>query len=185
MSGFDESKLTFSNEEEEQINSIREIVKDKADYNLRTIIGFTQKVNQLVSTGEVDEYGCPVQDWDKLSIRQLTNLFAEGTALNFFNTPVRMQSFIESTLADVVYKYRFNIAITDPTLTGTVAAKNAAAEISTQDEKFAATFRELYTNYVTEVCRSFDTYLRRLEHIIDWRIKDEQINPGRKVVRKN
>lgn len=169
-----EDLYRFEDTEEEQIKEIREAVKERADYNLRQIISIAHDINKKVSTGEKNEYGDTIEDWDKISTKELINLFSAGIAWNYYSTPVRMQAFIESSLSDIIYKYKYNTIISDDTLKGTVAAKTATAEIETQQEKFVAKFRELYTTYVTESLKAFDTYLRRLEKVIEWRLAEER-----------
>ena len=120
-----------------------------------------------------------MEDWDKVSTKDLIKVFSEGTAWNFFSTPIRMQAFIESSLAEIIYKYEYNMIISDDSLKGTVAAKSATAEIETQNEHFALQYRKLYTSYVTEVLKSFNDYLKRLERIIDFRLQEERLNANR------
>lgn len=168
---------TLSDQDEEVIRDMKKSVKEKADYNLRQIISVTKRISDKVSTDQTDEYGCIIEDWNKISTKELINFFAEAAAWNYYSTPIRMQGFIESSLANIAYKFSYNTAITDPNATGTVAVKQANAEISTQYENYAANYRNLYTNYVTEVLKSFNDYLKRLEKIIEWRLLEERNNP--------
>lgn len=175
MLSVSDEQIKFSDEEEEYITKVRVSVKEKADYNLRRIIGITERVKRMVSTGKKNEFGDDIEDWDKVSTRQLINIFSEAMAWNYYSTPVRMNAFIESSLADVIYQYKFNTELTDKSVTGTVAYKNAMAELNTQDTSFANTYRKLYSTYVTEVMKSYDQYLRRMERIIDWRLQEEKV----------
>lgn len=168
---------TLSDQDEEVIRDMKKSVKEKADYNLRQIISVTKRISDKVSTDQTDEFGCVVEDWNKITTKELINFFAEAAAWNYYSTPIRMQGFIESSLANIAYKFSYNTAITDPNATGTVAVKQANAEISTQYENYAANYRNLYTNYVTEVLKSFNDYLKRLEKIIEWRLLEERNNP--------
>ena len=172
-----EDLYRFEDAEEEQIKEIRESVKEKADYNLRQVIAIAREINKKVDTGKKNEYGDPIEDWDKITTKELINLFSAGIAWNYYSTPVRMNGFIESSLSDIIYKYKYNTIISDDTLKGTVASKTATAEIETQQEKFVKIYRDMYTTYVTESLKAFDTYLRRLEKVIEWRLVEERANP--------
>ena len=168
----------FSEENENQIKKIHESVKQNADYNLRQIISVTKRIKDKVNTGKKNEFGDDIEDWDKIKTKELINLFSEASAWNFYSTPVRLKGFIESSLAEIVYKYDFDIALTDPTATGTVAMKQAVAELNTQDSNFSCMYRKMYTTYVTDILKSFDLYLKRMEKIIDWRLQEERMNPS-------
>lgn len=168
----------FDEENENYITKLRLAVKEKADYNLRQILGMTKRLRDKVQTGDTDEYGDPIEDWDRLTTKELINFFTEGSAWNFYSTPIRMQAFVESSLAEVVYKYEFNTVLTGLT-EGTVAQKNANAEIETQETNFSTLYRKLYTDYVTETLRAFDGYLRRIERIINFRQMEERLTPNK------
>lgn len=169
-----DAQILFSDEEEQYISRVRASVKEHADMDLRRIIGITSRIKKMVETDEVNEFGDPIEDWDRVSTKDLINIFSEAMAWNYYSTPIRLQAFIESSLAELTYKYQFNTELTDPTNTGTVAHKNAMAELNTQTADFANAYRKLYTTYVTEVMKSYDQYLRRLERIIDWRLQEER-----------
>ena len=169
----------FSVDEEVYMEKLRKSVKEKADYDLRAIIGISQRFKDKVATNQKNEYGDVVEDWDKLTTKDLISFYTEASAWDFFSTPIKMQAFIESSLADIVYKYEFNSIISDPDLKGTVASKTAMAELDTLEKKFASTYRKLYSNYVEEVTRSFGFYIHRIEKVINWRQIDERSNPNR------
>ena len=83
MSVFEESKkeeYKFNEEEENYITKLRESVKKKVDYDLRRVIGITKRLRDKVDTGTKDEFGDPIEDWDKLSTNDLINFFSEGSA---------------------------------------------------------------------------------------------------------
>lgn len=173
----EQTDYKFSEENENYITKLKESVKDKANYNLRRIIGITKRLRDKVETGEVDEYGDPVEQWDNLTTQDLINFFTEGSAWNFYSAPIKMQAFVESSLADIIYKYEFNTILTSLT-EGTVAQKTANAELKSQEANFASMYRKLYTDYVTEILRSFDNYLRRVERIINFRQLEERMANG-------
>lgn len=174
-----DNPFKFNTEEEEQIDLLRKSVKEKADYDLRRVISITERVNKKVDTGKKNEYGDTVEDWDNISTKELVNIFSEANAWNFFSTPVRMNAFIESSLAEIIYKYNYATALTDPNVSGTVAVKQSLAELNTQDSNFSCQFRKLYTSYVTDVLKSFDQYTKRMEKIIDWRMQEERMNANK------
>lgn len=181
MSVFEESKkeeYKFNEEEENYITKLRESVKKKADYDLRRVIGITKRLRDKVDTGTKDEFGDPIEDWDKLSTNDLINFFSEGSAWNFFSAPIKMQAFIESSLSEVVYKYEFNTILSSLT-DGTVAQRNATAELQAQQNNFAALYKKMYADYITEVLRSFDGWLRRVERVINFRQMEERMTPNR------
>lgn len=169
----------FNDVEEDQIARIEKSVKEKADYNLRQVLSIFNRIQEKVSTGKKNEFGDDIEDWNKITTKDLISYFTEANAWNFYATPVRLQGFIESSLAEIVYKSEYNQVLIDPTLSGTVAAKAATAELDTQDSNFVFTYRKLYTAYVTDVLKSFDLFLKRLEKIIDWRIQEEKYNPNK------
>lgn len=172
------NEFLFEDSDEQYMLKLRDSVKDKADYSLRQIIDVSKRIKDKVSTGKTNEYGDPIEDWDQVSTRELINFYSEAASWNFYSTPVKMNAFIESSLADIVFKYEFNTILTDPDTKGAVAIKQAQAELSTQEHEFARTYRSLFTSYVTEVLKSFDQYVRRLERIIQFRQQEEkQANP--------
>lgn len=174
----------FADAEEEYINKIRGSVKEKADYNLRQIISITNRLNKEVDTGERNEFGDPIESWEQVSTKSLINYYSEGASWNYFSSPIKMQAFIESSLAEIVYNYNLSQELTDPNLTGTVAVKTAQAEINVINDKFVYDFKKLYTSYVTEVLKSFDIYLKRLEKVIEWRLYEERMNPNKSPFQK-
>lgn len=89
-----------------------------------------------------------------------------------------MQAFIESSLSEVVYKYEFNTILSSLT-DGTVAQRNATAELQAQQNNFAALYKKMYADYITEVLRSFDGWLRRVERVINFRQMEERMTPNR------
>lgn len=169
----------FSDDNENTIQNIEKSVTEKANYDLRKIFGAMKRVNDKVDTGKKNEFGEPIQDWDKVSTKELRNYFSEMNALNFFASPIRMRAFIESSLGSIIYNFDYNSKLTDPSVSGTVAIRQAIADMNTMDSRFALRFREMYSNYVTEILKSFDQYIRRLEKIIDWRLADERYNANR------
>lgn len=169
---------SFNEAEEDHIEKLKASIKDKADYNLRQIIGITKRLRDKVNTGKTNEYGDPIEDWDKVSTKDLIKFYTEGCAWDFYSSPVRLQAFIESSLADIVYKYEYNSIITSPDLSGTVQTKTAIAEMETQEEKFVTIYRKHYSHYIEEVLKSFSIYLHRVSKIIEWRQAEERSNSG-------
>lgn len=174
-----EDKFKFDSEEENNIDVLRKSVKEKADYNLRQIISITERVKNKVNTGNKNEYGDEIENWDNITTKELVNIFSEANAWNFFSTPVRMNAFIESSLAEIIHRYNYDTALTDPNISGTVAVKQSLADLTTQDSNFSLQFRKMYTVYVTEVLKSFDQYIKRMEKIIEWRMQEERMNANR------
>lgn len=166
-------KTAFPELEEQQIAEIKQSVVAQANHDLRRIFGITKRLKKMVETLQKDEWGNPIEDWDKVSTNELINIFSEASAWNFYSSPIKMQAFVESSLSDIVYKTQYNSALL--TETGTVAEKTAQAEQKTLDSCFAATYKKMYSQYVTDVLRSYDAYLKRLEKIIDYRQKEERL----------
>lgn len=177
MNVLNQNKTNFLPEEEEELTAITKSVQEKVDFSLRKVIAVTHKIQAAVATGKKNEFGEPIEDWNKVSTHDLINLFSEAAALNYFSTPVRLQAFIEFSLAEIVKDYYYSKALTDPTLTGTVQTKTALASMTNQDNNFVCTFRKLYSTAVTEQLKTFDAFLRRLEKIIDWRQAEDKQNP--------
>lgn len=180
-----ENQPKFDNDNETYMKMITVSVRDKANYSLRQIIGATQRLREKVATERKDEYGAMIEDWNKVSTNDLINFLMEGSAWSFCSTPLKMQSFIESSLAEIVYKDEYNKIFTDPELTGSVAIKEAVAESSTQESQFALTFRKVYTKYLTEMLTTFDLLLKRVEHIVDMRQREERANPNNPFKNRN
>lgn len=174
-----DNPFKFDVGEEEQIDLLRKSVKEKADYDLRRVISITERVKKKVNTGKKNEYGDTIEDWDNISTKELINIFSEANAWNFFSTPVKSNAFIESSLAEIIHKYNYATALTDPNVSGTVVVKQSLAELSTQDSNFSCQFRKFYTNYVTDVLNSFDQYIRRMGKIIEWRMQEERMNANK------
>lgn len=174
-----DDQFKFSDDNEQQITAIKNSVKQHADYDLRQIVAVTKRVSDKVSTGNKNEYGMDIEDWDRIPTKELINIFSEMNALNFYATPVRLNGFIESSLAEIIYQYNYDSAMTDPSLSGTVAVKQSLADLNTQDSNFSFQYRKYYTTYVTDVLRSFDAYIKRLEKIIDWRVQEERMNANK------
>lgn len=169
--------LEFEEENEEYIKKIRDSIKEKVHYDLRQIIAISDRLRKKACTGEVNEYGDLIENWDQVETKDMINSLAEGSAWNFYSTPIRMNSFIESSLAEIIYKEEFNKILTNPSLTGTAGVKNATAELETEETKFIYLYRKMFTDYVIEMLKSFELFLKRIEQIIWMRQKEENTNP--------
>ena len=168
----------FDVENEEVMKRLAKSISDKANYNLRQIIGITKRFKDAVSTGKVGEYGEEIEDWNQLSTKELINFYSEGSAWCFYSTPIKMQAFIESSLADIIYHDEYNRAFTDPSACKTQGVRAAFAEQDTLQSKFALTYRKMYTEYITETLKTFDTMMRRMERVINMRQTEDKINPS-------
>jgi hypothetical protein len=168
----------FDPDNEEAMRELADAVEKRAKYALRQVIGMTLRFRERVSTGRFSEYGDELQDWDKVSTKELINFYSEASAWCFYSTPVKLRAFIESSLAEIVYNDVFNKALVDPSNTGTVAAKKSAAEMKTVDSAFVTAYRKMYTEYVTETLKTFDSLVRRLERVINMRQQEERMNPN-------
>lgn len=165
-------KYIFTDEEQKQINEIKKSVEAQAEHALRKVLAIPKRLSKKVKTDSVDEFGNTIENWDKVSTKELINIFSEANAWNFYSSPIKMQAFIESSLAEIIRQASYDKALLGEE--GTVAEKTARAEVKTLDAHFAATYKKLYSQYITDVLRSFDTYVKRLEKIIDYRQKEEQ-----------
>lgn len=177
----DLTKFDVSNEE--TMKALAESITNKANYDLRQIIGITQRFKERVSTGKTGEYGEEIQDWNKVDTKDLINFYAEGSAWCFYSTPIKMQAFIESSLADIIYRDEYNKAFTDPSAGKSQGVRAAFAEQDTLQSKFVVTYRKMYTEYVTETLKTFDALMRRMERVINMRQAEERANPSNPFVR--
>lgn len=168
----------FDDDNEAYIKALEKSVYDKARYNLRQVIGIADRIRAKAYTGKKNEYGDNIEDWEQVSTNDMINALSEAAAWNFFSTPIKMKAFIESSLAEIIYKDEYNQVLSSPDLTGTANVKTAIAEIQTQESQFALQYRKLYTKTVEEYLHSFETFVKRLESIVWMRQRETAANPS-------
>lgn len=117
--------------------------------------------------------GSYVEDWERLTVKDLENFIQAGSSWTFFLNQAAINSYAEAVFAKYTYDDAYDEAYVRQ-VTGTVGDKTARAKRRTQRERWIALYKTLYHKRAKEVVDRLDQHVRRIERIYSERMRESE-----------